>query len=59
MKFKMKIEAVHEGEPAVANIEVEFNKGEYVEALKQMPTIMAEARRMTVVRKINLKKDKQ
>ena len=56
MKCNMKIQAVHEGEPATVDVEVEFDKGEYIEVLKQMPTLMARVKELLIVKK--MKKDK-
>ena len=37
----MKVNAVHEGEPATVELEIEFDKGEYVEVVKTIPAAIA------------------
>ena len=51
MVLKFKVEAIHQGEPAKVDVEIEFDKGEYVEVPKQMPTVMAQMNTMFKMKK--------
>jgi len=44
MKAKFKVNGRHEGEAMTVDIEVEFEKGEYLEILKTMPNIITQVR---------------
>ncbi len=46
MKFVVEAQAIHDGEPAEIKIEIEFDKGEYVEVVKQIPTIIKEMKEL-------------
>ncbi len=46
MKFVVEAQAIHDGEPAEIKIEIEFDKGEYVEVIKQIPTIIKEMKEL-------------
>ena len=46
MKAKIKVDAKIEGSPAIVEIEIEFDKGEYVEVIREMPTLIKQARKV-------------
>ena len=46
MKFTAEVQGIHEGEPVEVKLEVEFERGEYVEVVKQIPTIIKEMKEL-------------
>lgn len=45
MKTKVTINAVHENEPVTVEIEVEFEPGEYIEVIKEIPSIIKQIKK--------------
>jgi hypothetical protein len=42
MEINIKVNGIHYGKPMNAEIQVKFNKGEYIEVIKAMPTLIAQ-----------------
>ena len=54
MKAKINVNGTHQGEPVTVVVEIEFDKGEYLDVLKTMPNIMTQVRSlMHQERKLN------
>lgn len=45
MKFKMKVDGIHEREPAHIELEVEFESGEYLDVVKAMPEVIKQIKK--------------
>ena len=51
MKLTADVEGIHEGQPMNVKISVEFDKGEYLSVVKEMPAIMAQVKSLIKAKK--------
>jgi len=51
MTFTADVEGTHEGEPMNVKISVQFDKGEYLSVIKEMPSIVAQVKSLIKAKK--------
>ena len=59
MKAKVKVNGTHQGSPLDVDIEIEFEKGEYLEVVKAMPAIVGQIKALVNKERAAKREEKQ